>query len=33
VETMMIALLGNEKTSKEDLKKMKELLAEMERKK
>jgi hypothetical protein len=29
---MMIALLGNEKTSKEDLQKMKELLAEMERK-
>ena len=33
VENMMIALLGNEKTSAEDLKKMKELLAEMERKK
>jgi BlaI family penicillinase repressor len=32
VENMMIALLGNEKTSKEDLQKMKELLAEMERK-
>jgi BlaI family penicillinase repressor len=33
VESMMIALLGNEKTSKEDLQKMRELLAEMERKK
>jgi BlaI family penicillinase repressor len=33
VETMMIALLGNEKTSKKDLQKMRELLAEMERKK
>ena len=32
VENMMIALLGNEKTSKGDLQKMKELLAEMERK-
>jgi BlaI family penicillinase repressor len=32
VENMMIALLGNEKTSKKDLQKMKELLAEMERK-
>jgi BlaI family penicillinase repressor len=33
VENMMIALLGNEKTSKGDLNKMKELLAEMEKKK
>jgi BlaI family transcriptional regulator, penicillinase repressor len=32
VENMMIALLGNEKTSKGDLNKMKELLAEMEKK-
>jgi predicted transcriptional regulator len=32
VENMMIALLGNEKTSKEDLFKVKELLAEMEKK-
>jgi BlaI family transcriptional regulator, penicillinase repressor len=31
VENMMIALLGNEKTSNEDLKKIKVLLAEMER--
>jgi hypothetical protein len=29
---MMIALLGNEKTSKEDLFKVKELLADMEKK-
>ena len=33
VEHMMVALLGNEKTSKDDLKKIKELLAEMEKKK
>lgn len=33
VGNMMVALLGNEKTSKEDLKKIKELLAEMEKKK
>ncbi|HET6252766.1 MAG TPA: BlaI/MecI/CopY family transcriptional regulator [Puia sp.] len=32
VENMIIALLGNEKTSREDLLKMKELLAEMEKK-
>lgn len=32
VGDMIVALLGNERTSKEDLKKMKELLAEMERK-
>ena len=32
VENMMIALLGNEKTSKEDLQKIKDLLREMERK-
>jgi predicted transcriptional regulator len=32
VENMMIALLGNEKTSKEDLFKVKELLADMEKK-
>jgi predicted transcriptional regulator len=32
VENMMIALLGNEKTSKEDLQKVKELLADMEKK-
>ncbi len=32
VENMMVALLGNEKTSKEDLKKIKELLSEMEKK-
>jgi predicted transcriptional regulator len=32
IGSMMIALLGNEKTSKEDLEKVKELLAEMERK-
>jgi hypothetical protein len=30
VENMMIALLGNEKTSREDLQKIRELLAEME---
>jgi BlaI family penicillinase repressor len=33
VENMMIALLGNEKTSKDDLERMKDLLAEMEKKK
>lgn len=33
VENMMVALLGNEKTSREDLKKIKSLLAEMEKKK
>jgi BlaI family transcriptional regulator, penicillinase repressor len=33
VENMMIALLGNEKTSKDDLQKMKGLLTEMEKKK
>ncbi|HTR32106.1 MAG TPA: BlaI/MecI/CopY family transcriptional regulator [Puia sp.] len=32
VENMMIALLGNEKTSREDLRKIKELLGEMEKK-
>ena len=33
VENMMVALLGNEKTSEEDLKKIKKLLAEMEKNK
>jgi predicted transcriptional regulator len=32
IGSMMVALLGNEKTSKEDLEKVKELLAEMEKK-
>ena len=32
VESMMIALLGNERTSRDDLQKMKALLAEMEKK-
>jgi predicted transcriptional regulator len=32
VENMMIALLGNEKTSSEDLRRIKELLGEMEKK-
>ena len=33
VSNMMVALLGNEQTSGEDLQKLKELLAEMEKKK
>lgn len=33
VADMMVALLGNERTSREDLKRMKEILAEMEKKK
>ena len=33
VSNMMVALLGNEPTSEEDLKKLKDLLAEMEKKK
>ena len=32
VESMMIALLGNERTSRDDLQKMKALLADMEKK-